>query len=447
MERRDFLKGSATLALPSLNPAAAQTSRRPNLLFILADQWRAQTLPSSGDPDLEAPNLKALAAGGVHFSRVYASNPVCSPSRASVLTGRFPHACRMPHNDLLLPLEEPSIAAGLKDAGYATGYIGKWHLDGEDRPGFVPPGPRRRGFDYWAAFNRGHNYFRSTYFRDTGAPIQPTGFEPDYQTDLAIDFIRRNKATPFYLYLSWGPPHTPRTPPPKWARRYDPQQFHLRENVPESYAAKAREGLAGYYGLCSALDENLGRILRVLTQEGLAENTMVVFTSDHGDMVGSQGLEYKGVPYEESARIPLLIRYPGRLAAGETNEVLVSNVDLMPTLLSLCGAAKPGAVQGRDLSRLLLEKDGSRPESIFSYGRLGTPGEWRMIVRGLDKLVVDKDGQVTHLYNLGQDPFEMRNIAGEPAQSRRRDELQALLRDWRKRIGDGMDASGLKKRG
>jgi arylsulfatase A-like enzyme len=415
-------------------------------LFVLADQWRPQTLPSAGDKVLDAPNLARLAREGVHFDRAYASYPVCTPSRASMITGKFPHACRMPKNDLLLPLEEPSIAAQMKAAGYSTGYIGKWHLDGVERPGYVPVGPRRRGFDYWAAFNRGHRYFDSIYFRDTPDPIQTTGFEADYQTDLAVDFIRRNKQNPFYLFLSWGPPHTPRTPPPGLRAHYRPSDFELRENVPADYEDKARAGHVGYYGLCTALDRCFGRLLRTLDDEGLARDTIVVFTSDHGDMLGSQGLEYKNEPYEESARIPLLVRWPARIAGGQRSDLLVSNVDYMPTLLSLCGAKVPPGVQGRNLATQWVTGEGPRPESIFAEGKMAGENEWRMIVRGFDKLVVDREGDATHLYNLAQDPFEMRNLATLRTHQRLRDELTALLREWQKRTGDGRSASGLRRR-
>ena len=442
MNRRHFVPVVAAAATATL---PAQT-RKPNLLFILADQWRAQTLPSAGDKQLQAPNLQRLAAEGVDFERVYASYPVCTPSRASMITGRFPHACRMPKNDLLLPREEPSIAAQLKSAGYSTGYIGKWHLDGEERPGFVPPGWRRRGFDYWAGFNRGHRYFDSIYFRDDQQPIQTKGFEPEYQTSLAIDFIRRNKQNPFYLYLSWGPPHTPRTPPPDTKNLYDPRQFALRDNVPDSYAEEARKGHAGYYGLCTALDRQIGRLLKTLDEEQLTRDTIVVFTADHGDMLGSQGLEYKNEPYEESARLPLIIRYPRAFKPGRNN-TLISNVDYMPTFLGLCGAEVPENVQGLNHTRLLMTGEGRRPESLFAEGKMAGEGEWRMIVRGFDKMVINRQDEVTHLYNLSNDPFEMTNHFDARDQLRTRDELMALLNDWRKRTGDGRTASGLRSRG
>jgi arylsulfatase A-like enzyme len=439
LTRREFVSSAGAALMP---PA----QRKPNVLFIIADQWRAQTLPAAGDLDLKAPNLARLGAQGVHFTHAYTSNPVCTPARTSMITGKFPHACRMPHNDLQLPLDERCIGDQLKQAGYATGYIGKWHLDGEEKPGFVPPGPRRRGFDYWAAFNRGHNYFNSIYFRDTPEPLREGGFEPDYQTALAVDFIRKNKKDPFCLYLSWGPPHTPRTPPARTRSLYDPAAFHLRPNVPASYEAKARQGYAGYYGLCSALDDNIGRLLSALDENGVADDTIVVFTADHGDMLGSHGLEYKGVAYEESARIPLLLRYPRALKGGVNNGTLISNVDYVPTLLSMCGAAIPPGVQGQDLSQLILTGSGKRPESIYCEGQLSSPGEWRMLVRGFDKLVVDAKLQPTHFFNLAEDPYEQENLLENRSQLRRVDELIAVLKNWMHRTGDRVPYPAARKR-
>jgi len=186
--------------------SAVPFARKPNLLFILADQWRGQALPWT-DRDLIAPNLARLAEGGVEFNRAYTCYPAGSPARAAMLTGRYPHTCRVMKNDAKLPEDEVTIAMPMKAAGYSTGYIGEWHLDGDAQPGFVPPGPRRHGFDFWAAFNRGHRYEDSVYFRDTGQPIQEKRFEPNYQTGLAIEFIERNQKTPFCLVVSYGPPH------------------------------------------------------------------------------------------------------------------------------------------------------------------------------------------------------------------------------------------------
>jgi len=187
-------------------------------------------------------------------------------------------------------------------------------------------------------------------------------------------------------------------------------------------------------------------LMRALDERHMAEDTIVVFTSDHGDMLGSHGLEGANVPFEESVRVPLVVRYPRQIKAGGEHEFPLSNVDLMPTLLGLCGAPIPNDTQGQDLSTLLTTGQGAHPESVFCLGKLGAEAEWRMVVRGLDKLVVDRDMNVTHLYNLGSDPSEMENLVQDAAQELKRDALKALLKDWMRRTADRTDPSGLKKR-
>lgn len=424
LNRREFIGAAAQSTLP----------RRPNLLYILADSWRGQALPMAGDPNLIAPNLARLAREGVYFSRAYTSYPVCCPSRSAILTGKFPHAAGVTRNHSLLPLDQPTMSAVLKTAGYRTGYIGKWHLDGAESPGFVPAG-RRRGFDYWAAYNVAHRHYDSVYFRDEPVPVRVSGFEPDYMTSLAVDFIKQPDPGPFYLYLSLVAPHAPFTPPARHAT-YNPAKLRLRENVPKDAEQSTRRDLAGYYGLCSAVDENLGRLLTALNDRGLADDTIVVFTSDHGHMLGSQGLDEIDLPYEESCGIPFVMRYPRKLKGGEERDLLMSNVDHMPTLLRMCGLESPSSVQGRDLSEIILTGTGDEPASIYAEGRLHSVNEWRMVVRGYDKLVVNSKLKATHLYNLAQDPFEMENLATSTKHFRQRDELLALLNRWRFRTGD-----------
>ncbi len=426
--RRSLLGAAAGAAFAAPRPS------RPNLLFIVADSWRGQALPSAGDPNLVAPNLARLASEGVHCGRAYTSYPVCCPSRAAMLTGKFPHAAGVRRNHSLLPLDQETMSAVLKKAGYRTGYIGKWHLDGGENPGFVPPA-RRRGFDYWAAYNVAHRHYGSVYYGDAPVPIQAEGFEPDYQTGLAVDFLRQASSQPFFLYLSFVAPHAPFTPPVRHAT-YNPAELRMRENVPKSVEQTARKDMAGYYGLCSAVDENVGRLLRELDDRGLAEDTTVVFTSDHGHQLWSQGVDGIDLPYEESSRIPLLIRYPRRIRAGAANEMPISNVDFAPTLLTLCGVASPMGMQGANLARLLTGGGGSSPQSIYSEGGLGQPHEWRMIVRSRHKLVVDSAFKPTHLYDLSRDPYEQENLAANSSQRGNREKLQALLRRWAARTGD-----------
>lgn len=213
------------------------------------------------------------------------------------------------------------------------------------------------------------------------------GPQKDGETDLAIDFMKQNRSNPFFLLLAW--------------HRADP----------------------------SMVDDNAGRILVALGDLKVENDTIVVFTSDLG---------YGSGPLEPTVRIPLMLRYP-LLKRGQRSGILASNVDLAPTLLALCGLSPGDAMQGRDLMR-------EQPQSIYCVGQIGTSDEWRMIIRGLDKLVVDHSQNVTHLYNLGVDPLEMDNRAHDPAFELKRDELKALLNDWVRRSGDGMDPSGLKLR-
>ena len=439
LNRRDLLKSAGAIGAASI--ASPAPPRKPNVIFVLAGGWRALPLD-----DWRAPNLQAFAKQGLFFERLYTCCPLASPARAALITGKFPRACGVPRNDVRLPLDQPSIADPFQRAGYRTGYIGEWALDGPEEPGFVPPGPRRHGFEYWAAFNRGHRYFDSIYFRDAAQPIHRSGFEPDYQTDLAIDFIKQSGPKPFFLFLAWGPPHPPLTPPPRTTGLYDPNRIKLRDNVPSDRDETARNALARYYELCSALDDNFGRLMAALGGLYLVDDTIVVFTSDCGAMLGSQGLDDDNLPYEESVRVPLILRYPRTLPSGHKIDALLSNVDLVPSLLALGGVDIPESVQGQDVSNWMARGQGSHMESIYSSGKLGDPNEWRMVVRGLDKLVVDHNLSVTHQYNLGQDPFELENLARDASQELKRDELKALLKDWMRRSGDGIDPSGLKRR-
>ncbi len=391
MWRREFLKTAAVVAAgPVAYPAP---SRKPNVLFLLANGWRT-------DPDIQAPNLELLAKQGARFDRLYSVCPAGGPSRAALITGRYPYASGVTRDDVRLPVDQPSIAEQLKRAGYETGFIGQWLLDGFEEPGGVPPGPRRHGFQYWAQ-----------------ASVGAEGVEPGYQTGLAIDFLRQKRQNPFCLFLSWGP-----------VRRTKPT------------------GRAGYYAMCSLLDDNVGRLMRALDEQHLTEDTIVVFTSDYGNMLGSHGHEGANVPFEESVRVPLVVRYPREIKAGRTHDFPLSNADLMPTVLGLCGASIPDDTQGQDLSTLLTSGQGPHPESVYCLGKLGAAEEWRMVVRALDKLVVDRDLNVTHLYNLGTDPYEMENLARDSTQELKRDALLALLKDWMRRTADRTDPSGLKKR-
>lgn len=458
--RRQFLaQAVGAAATAAAAPLAAAERSRPNLLFVLADQWRGSALGIGSDEVVQTPHLDRLAAQGAAWPRAYAANPVCTPNRACILTGRFSHQTGMIQNDLMLPPAELCWPELFRDAGYATHYIGKWHLDGEDKPGYVPRGWRRRGFETFEGFNRGHVYHRSYGFDDDGRPLQHKWqahgrpyYEPTFQTDLAIDFMRRQDR-PFCCYLSWGPPHTPFQPPAAW-KKYQPADVRLRPNVPDEHRPQAQQDLAGYYGLCESLDFEMGRLLEFLDDSGLADNTLLVLTADHGELAGSHGKYRKGEPEEESLNIPLLMRLPGRIAAGTRPETLFSSIDLMPTLLSLCGLAIPTTCVGRDKSGAVTI-GGTAPDvdSVYAEGKLtsvedeeATPAgrrrnapstTWRTLVASRYKLTLRAEAErVEQLFDLHNDPFEQENLANDPRHRAVQADLLAELRRWAVATGD-----------
>ncbi len=408
------------------------TTQRPNILIIYPDQWRADALGCASDPVVRTPHLDRLAGEGLRCTHAFVANPVCTPSRGSFMTGRYPHATGVTHNEAPMPKGEVCFAESLAAAGYRTGYIGKWHLDGAPRPGFVPP-ERRHGWHYWAAFNRGHRYYDGVYFRDTPEELPTPGFEPDYQTDLAIDFL--TTATPddrpFCLLLAWGPPHTPLDPPARHRDTYRPAEVPLPASVPPAVAEQARAERARYYGLVTALDDNVGRLLDALDRLGLAADTIVLFTSDHGDALGEHGRFRKTIPYDEATRVPCIVRWPGHVPADATTDAFWHSVDIAPTLLSLCGVAHSPQIQGVDLAPTVLGGGAGPREAVYMEGRAVSPpdaagsrpvhplaGDWRALRTRDALLATDLGGRSTLLFDLKADPLAQQNLAGQTGGAR-----------------------------
>jgi len=335
--------------------AEPSQARRPSVLLILPDQWRGQDIGCMGNPEVRTPNLDRLATQGVLFRNTFANTPVCCPARANILTGKYAHKNGMVANDLRLRESETTIAEFLAAQGYRTGFIGKWHLDGGKRlPGFIPPGPRRQGFAFWAANECDHRHFRPTYFRETDTLITEDRFEPEVWTDRAIEFLKQAGEDPFFLVVSMGPPHDPYGAPETFMKLYDPARLTMRPNWVEGIPGAGRKEVAAYYSAMTAVDEQVGRLLKALDESGRSEDTIVLFTSDHGDMLGSHGQRLKRKPWEESIRVPGILRYPARVKPGRMSEALLTHVDLAPTLLSLCGLPIPDDMQGTDLSGVVL---------------------------------------------------------------------------------------------
>jgi len=339
-----------------------------------------------------------------------------------MITGRFPHETGMITNSLMLPPDERCIAEVFGEAGYKTHYIGKWHMDGEAKPGFVPPNWRRRGTN------------EGLKMSDVGK-YTPGEYEPSFQTDLAIDFITENKDRPFFCFVSWGPPHTPYNPPEGFDM-YNGEDVVFRPNVVNGN----RSSLAKYFGLCTSLDHEFGRLGETLKRLGLDENTLVVFTSDHGDGHQSHGIAHKNAPEEESCHVPLIMRLPGRLKDGRTVDNLISTVDLMPTILSMCDLDVPGTCTGKDKSAAVGARRSLADESIYAE----KAGDWRAVIMGPHKLVAESiDGvqTATKLFDLDNDPYEMSNLVGLSEHADLQAVLLAELEAWKQKTNDPFPAT------
>ena len=424
---------------------------QPNLIVVLADQLRACSVGYSGEEPVLTPHLDRLAQESAVFSTAVSPTPVCTPYRGSLITGRTALSLGLVLNDIPLATTETSIAQVLQSAGYDTAYIGKWHLNGPDRRASVPPGPARQGFEYWAAANFDHNYDRSIYFAgDSPEPRTWPGYDAEAQTTLAIDYLRRREiGKPFCLFLSWGPPHHPyRTVPRKYLDLYDPDAIRARPNCPQV----PRQDLWGYYAQTSFLDDQIGRLVATIDELALRDETILVFTSDHGDMHGSHGVYKKQWPWDESIKVPFVLRFPRRVKAGVRFDFPISVIDVMPTLLGLMDVSVPGTVEGVDLSRWMTTTRNAPPGAVLLMNpcpfSIGDPrGEdqvpaykgMRMEYRGVrtDRhtyvRTIDKPWL---LYDNHDDPYQLRNLIENPGSRPLADALEEQMRILLDRIGD-----------
>ncbi len=443
---------------------------RPNVVFVFADQMRAQATGYAGDPNALTPALDRLAAQSVNVTHAVSGHPVCCPYRASFLTGQYPLTHGVYVNDVPLADDATSVAECFAAGGYDTAYIGKWHVYGSPdgaynrRRAYIPP-ESRQSFDYWKAFECNHDYMASPYYEgDDPEPKLWEGYDAIAQTRDACGYIRDHATSgkPFFLVLSWAPPHDPYDlVPERYKALFRDREITLRPNVAPSDHAEATETLRGYYAHIAALDDCVKMLLDTLDATGLAEDTVFVFTADHGDMHLSQGLRTKHVPWDESIRVPFLLRYP-RVLGTEGYEVplLLDAPDVMPTLLGFSGLPVPPTVEGRDFSSVILDvSEGSAvqpsqgfrtlakvtedtPTSAFlsvpvSYGMLRTQGlpAYRG-VRTLQYTYVRSTRGPWLLYDDETDPYQLHNLCGDPAYADAQAGLEAELQRWLDRLGD-----------
>lgn len=439
--------GAGALALtmsPFWGCGRSARPRRPDILFILTDDHRHDALGCAGHPWLHTPQLDRLAAGGVRFSNSFVTTSLCSPSRASFLTGRYAHAhgvCSNEQEDL--PRSVPTFPTMLQNAGYRTAFIGKWHMARQAKP--------RPGFDHWEAFGRQGEYTRNT-LNVNGRWELSNRYVTDDLTDRAERFLAAEQADPVLLVVSHKAVHAPFQPAPRHADLY--------RNAPIVPAATAGERLdlkpdwggrrddvdrtdhlKNYARTLAAVDESVGRLLDALERSGRLDDTVVVYAGDNGYMQGEHGgLWDKRCAYEESIRIPLLVRYPRAFAPGEVCGELALNLDLAPSLLRLAGVTPAPQMAGLDLAALARGEAGREAFLYEYFAELGsTPTTVALRTRDYKYVTYPENPELTgELYHLRYDPAESHNRMHEASYAGMRAELAARLEQEKTRTGFGM---------
>lgn len=403
---------------------AGCAKERPNVIFILTDQWRATALGYNGNDIVQTPALDGFAQEAVNFRNAVSVTPVCTPYRASLMTGRYPSTTGMFINDLYLPSEELCMAEIYNQAGYNTCYLGKWHLDGHGRKKNVAP-ERRQGWSFWKGSECDHNYLKEHYYENADSNKKFwEGYSPYAISNEAQGYMAKfvEMEEPFFLFVSLATPHFPHhTAPEEYKELYTPEKLKLRPNVPDEQRENALQELQGYYAHCTATDKAIGAIIEKAKHLGIFDNTIIVFTSDHGEMMGSHNYRpyMKQKPYSESGNVPFLISYPdiGR-NAGITAPAALTTPDILPSLLSLCGIEIPATIEGYDLSGIMLnpEKDPDRAAlymNICPFGIAYPDQEYRAI-RTSEYIYVKNPDGASMLYDIDSDPYEMKNLVNNP---------------------------------
>ncbi|MBL8232036.1 MAG: sulfatase-like hydrolase/transferase [Bryobacterales bacterium] len=485
LSRRTALGAMAgAAAAPGLLRAKRTPGDKPNLLFIWTDQQRADTMAAYGNTRYRVPAMNKLASESVVFDRCYVTQPVCTPSRSSIMTGYWPHTNGCVRNNIRLSSTYQTLPELLHDSNYRTGYFGKWHLGDEV---FA-----QRGFEEWAAIEDGIYQEHYSEGRDKNArsayhhfllkmgykPDGKSGFSRGFCTKLPVEhskpsflaqeasrFLMKNRAEPWMLYVNFLEPHTPfgsalndlhseqeaplpanfeKIPDggkePEWyqARR---QKFHAGRT--EGFDMRTPEGWKRanrhYAGLCSLVDQALAKILWSLEASGQMENTIIVYTSDHGEMMGSHGLLTKQVMYEEAVRVPFLLRVPFRNQKPVHVPQPVSHIDTIPTLLELLGRKDCCGQQGesnvgtltgtRKPGDVFIEWNQERGNTGPNARTVQSPDGWKLVLHDQDHAM---------LFNLRNDPLELHNLYGAPQHSAITKQLRAKIEGWQKKTGDRM---------
>ena len=435
--------------------------KKTNILIIQPDQHRADVMGCAGNSMAITPNLDNLASTGVRFSHAASASPVCCPFRATLQTGLYIHEHGVVENGIQLKRELKTIGEIFSDNGYATGYIGKWHLEGflpkEKVGGYVEPGEPRQGWQEWLGYEKSHEFFEVWKYNDQKEQVQVEGYdwEPTWHTDMALDFIKRktDEKQPWCYYIAYGPPHKPEQCTPEFLNMYNPEDFLLppdaEKNLSEDEKQELRKILQTYYAQVTAVDFEVGRLQQGLKALGADKNTILVYVSDHGDVLGSHNVEIvnkyietnrnvdntlrtKGKPFSTAMRIPFILSGPGIKEPGLVSDALVSSVDLAPTILDLAGIEVPNYMLGKSMAGWYT--DGQGPYQPYLYmGLHNNQNAWRAVWDG-QYLLSMLDYQL--FYDHAKDPYELENLNNNPAFSEKRKKYQSILVNLAKESGD-----------
>lgn len=447
---------------------------QPNVLIVITDEHNFRTLGCYREqmsPDqaemwgpgavVETPHIDRLANEGLICTRAYATAPVCTPCRAAMITGLYPHNTGAPQNNLYLKDDVPTLAKVLNQQGYRSSFVGKWHLGGPGKPEWAPEVDG--GFQHTASmFNRGHwkkfemtargpavaardNKDKPTYNVDDA---DAKSFSTDFLTDSLLEFVNRKDDQPFFAVISYPDPHGPNTVRSPYDHMFDdlrflPPRTYGRDDVPvpgwlaggaKNHARFRGEQMSKYFGMVKCIDDNFGRILAALEANKQLDSTIVLLTSDHGDLCYEHDRLNKGNPYEGSARVPMLIRYPSKLGKGSVYRQPVGSVDITPTVLGLAEVQAQAKFEGRDLSARLQSPAANAAEITF-LRNAGTSAGWLAAVDDRYKLIVSV-GDRPWLLDAETDPDELLNFFGRPGTADVTERLAKALLAYTKETND-----------
>jgi N-acetylglucosamine-6-sulfatase len=433
---RTFPRFVAVAVLVCLAAPTNAAAAKRNIVFILTDDQRYDAVGGFGNPFYKTPQLDGLARNGIYFENAFVTTSLCSPSRASILTGLYAHTHRVMNNSTRLSPDIPTFPQELQKAGYETAFVGKWHMGGSsDAP--------RPGFDHWVSF-RGQGVYNNPTFNVDGKKIKRRGYVTDLITDYAALFIKRQHSKPFMLYVSHKAVHADFQPVARYEGRYKDTAYPHPEsmaNTPENYhgkpdwVRKQRDSWHGVDGMYNkkrkfdkviqetaeallAVDESVGRIVATLREKGLLESTLLVFTSDNGFLFGEHGLIDKRVMYEPSIRVPLIIHCPELFKGGQRRSEMILNIDFAPTFLDVAGRPIPESMHGMSFYGLLTgTRRDWRTEFLYEYfwERSFPQTPTVLGVRTETHKFMQFHGvwDRYELYDLRNDPNEMHNLLAE----------------------------------